>query len=50
MAICQDVDPIPPSESIFDLVIKAESGELLALFKENGDLLLKGSLTENGNP
>ena len=36
--------------SIYDFGIFTSAGELVALIKENGDLLLKGGLTQNGNP
>ena len=48
--LSQNMNPIPPSTSIYDFGIFTSAGELVALIKENGELLLKGGLTENGNP
>ena len=48
--LSQNMNPIPPSTSIYDFAILSSAGELVALIKENGELLLKGGLTQNGNP
>lgn len=48
--LSENVNPIPPSTSVYDFAIETVSGELVVLIKTNGDLVLKGTLTPNGSP
>jgi hypothetical protein len=48
--LSETLDPIPPSASDFDFAIEDSSGKLIALIKENGDLLLAGNLLQNDEP